>query len=71
MRFVGDDRDDGALQSDVVEHPAQPAVVRGVRHIEHGHFDAVEAGLFQRSQHRQMLLGHMTGPEQQVHADLH
>ena len=71
MRFVWDQCDNRALQPQIVEHAAQPAVMPFIRGIEHRHFNAVEAGCLDRLQQRHMLFADMPGPQQQVHANFH
>ena len=71
VRLVGDDRDGGALEPEVVERLGQLAVVADVADVEHRHFHAVEAGVLQRLEGRVMLLRDVTRPQQHVDSDFH
>jgi len=71
VRLIGNQCHDGTLQTQVIEHARQPAIVRDIGRIEHRHFHPVKSGLFQCLEHGHVVLGHVPGPQQQVHADFH
>jgi hypothetical protein len=71
VRFIRNHRNRSALQTDVIKHPAEPLVVRGIGRIEHRHLNPVETRGLERLEHRHVFLGHMPGPQQQVHSNFH
>ncbi len=71
VRLIGDQRDCGAFQPDIVEDRAQLCKVADIRRIEHRHFNTVKAGGLDCPQDGDMFFLNMPRPEQHIHPDFH